>query len=215
VAYATAAAATALTGATSADAEIHYSGRVDVAFPSDADKSVAFPLARAGNSFTFIHTVNQGMGRAADFFRVGGVKSGSFVGSYPNFSAIYVFRIKDRNRYISAFPFSNAGGGGHVGTMVNAGRDSLRWRWDGGTGFVGFRFDNGSGMQYGWARVHMDRLDSNFSFTVLDYAWADPGDPIKAGQESSSTMETPNEGALGMLAIGAAGFALWRQRRTR
>jgi MYXO-CTERM domain-containing protein len=61
----------------------------------------------------------------------------------------------------------------------------------------------------------MDGPDSNFSFTVLDYAWADLGEPIKPGQRSSSEIVIPEEGSLGGLALGAVGIALWRQRRKR
>ncbi|CAN5484484.1 hypothetical protein BH18VER2_BH18VER2_05220 [soil metagenome] len=95
--------------------------------------------------------------------------------------------------------------------MIKGSYPGYHWRWHGGTGFVGFRFNNGSGNQYGWARVHMDRADSNFGFTVLDYAWADLGESIKPGQTSSAVAS--KEGSLGFLALGAAGVALWRQRR--
>jgi hypothetical protein len=44
VAYASASVATALTGASSLEAEIHYSGRVNVAFPPDENKSVALQV---------------------------------------------------------------------------------------------------------------------------------------------------------------------------
>ncbi len=213
LAYAGAGAATALTVATPVEAEIHYSGRVDTAFPPDQDKSVAFPLARPGNSISFIHTVNQGMGAAADFFLPKGLKSGAFVGSYPAFEYGYVFRIgrHNPNRYISAGPFVDG-----LGTMINAGRRSLHWPWHKADAFVGFRFDNGSGKQYGWARVRMDGADSNFSFTVVDYAWADPGESIKPGQTSNvAGAHATTEGSLGLLAIGAAGLATWRQGRRR
>ncbi|MBA3650720.1 MAG: hypothetical protein H0W66_04365, partial [Chthoniobacterales bacterium] len=76
-----------------------------------------------------------------------------------------------------------------------------------------FRFDNGAGTQYGWARVRMGGQNTNFAFTVLDYAWADPGEKIRPGQTSSSTGNAPVEGSLGVLALGAAGLTVWRQRR--
>jgi MYXO-CTERM domain-containing protein len=90
----------------------------------------------------------------------------------------------------------------------------MNWRWVGkGTDFVGFRFNPGAGRQYGWARVRMDGPVSDFSFTVLDYAWADPGEPIKAGQTSNSaSAPIPDQGSVGLLAAGAAGLALWRKR---
>ena len=50
LAYASAGAATALTGVSPAEADIHYSGRVDVSFPANENKSVALPLDQAGDS---------------------------------------------------------------------------------------------------------------------------------------------------------------------
>jgi MYXO-CTERM domain-containing protein len=81
-------------------------------------------------------------------------------------------------------------------------------------GFVGFRFDSGAGLQYGWARVRMMGLPEN-AFKVMDYAYADPGEPIRAGQTSSEVNEanTPGQGSLGLLALGAVGVTLWRRRR--
>ncbi len=216
LAYASAGAATALTGVSPAEADIHYSGRVDVSFPANENKSVALPLDQAGDSIIFERSINDG---AADFFGAAGLKSGAFLGSYPVFSYAYVWRIKNRNehRYISQGHFTNgAFGFGTLGTMIKGDRSSLNWRWHGkGTDFVGFRFNNGSGRQYGWARVRLDGSDSDFSFTVLDYAWADPGEPIKAGQTSSSAAAVmPDQGFLGLLAIGASGVALWRRRKS-
>jgi len=216
LAYAGAGAATALTGVSPAEADIHYSGRVDVSFPANENKSVALPLDQAGDSIIFERSINDG---AADFFGAAGLQSGKFLGSYPVFSYAYVWRIKNRNehRYISQGHFTNgAFGFGTLGTMIKGDRSSLNWRWHGkGTDFVGFRFNNGAGKQYGWARVRMDGPDSDFSFTVLDYAWADPGEPIKAGQTSSSAAAVmPDQGFLGLLAIGASGVALWRRRKS-
>lgn len=213
LAYAGAGVATALAGASPAEAEIHYSGRVNTVFPPDEDKSVKFPLDQAGDSISFVH----GPQGSSDFFGVRCPKSGAFLGSSgQGFEHYFVFRLRQRNgtHYISQGPFSSAGLGalGAFGTMVKGDRLSYDWRWDReGTGFVGFRFNNGSGNQYGWARVRMDGPDSKFSFTVLDYAWADLGEPIKPGQTSSAV--APKEGSLGFLALGAAGIARWRQRR--
>ncbi|MEO5717833.1 MAG: hypothetical protein ABIR29_04595 [Chthoniobacterales bacterium] len=85
-----------------------------------------------------------------------------------------------------------------------------------GIGFVGFRFDNGSGPQYGWARIRIDGSKNSNTFTVIDYAYGDPGDPIKAGQTSNDTAKSaPAEGSLGLLALGAAGLLAWRERRDK
>jgi MYXO-CTERM domain-containing protein len=215
LAYAGAGAATALAGASSVEAEIHYSGRVNVEFPPDEYKSVTFALDQPGDSIFFVRGQE-----SADFFGVRCPKSGAFIGSDGSgFEYYFVFRIRNQNRYISAGPFSAAGLGnfGAFGTMIKGDRGSLDWRWNRrATGFVGFRFNNGAGNQYGWARVRMDGPDSNFSFTVLDYAWADLGESIKPGQTSSSAnSDVTEESSLGLLAAGAAGVALWRQRRRR
>ena len=61
-------------------------------------------------------------------------------------------------------------------------------------------------------------------FEVVSYAYADPGEPIKAGQKSSveqapdqsSTEEqAPDQGSLGGLALGAIGLLAWRKNRSR
>ena len=220
LAYAGAGAAAALAGTSPAEAEIHYSGRVDVRFGANESKSAAFPLDQQGGSIFFARTLNGSQGAANDFFGAPRLKSGAFLGSYPGFEYAFVLRINNRNqnRYISQGHFTYGGFGfGNSGTMVRGDRSSQNWRWHGkGTDFVGFRFNSGSGVQYGWARVRMDGPDSNFSFTVIDYAWADPGEPIKAGQtSSSSSAATPKQGSLGLLALGAAGVALWRESRKR
>ena len=52
----------------------------------------------------------------------------------------------------------------------------------------------------------------NQNFRLLDYAWGDVGDRIKAGQTSSN--ETlPDKGSLGWLALGAIGLLALRKGR--
>jgi hypothetical protein len=46
------------------------------------------------------------------------------------------------------------------------------------------------------------------SFTMVDYAWADPGETILTGQ-------IPEPGSLGLLALGALGLVAWRKQRAR
>src|SRR6266478_2999453 len=53
LAYATASAATALAGSHSAEASIHYSGRLDVPFPPHGDTIHTFPLDQPGDSLFF------------------------------------------------------------------------------------------------------------------------------------------------------------------
>ncbi len=72
----------------------------------------------------------------------------------------------------------------------------------GDVGFIGFKFNNGSGDQYGWVRIKMGQCYDN-DFWLIDYAYADPGEPIRAGQTSSNEMVpeesnemVPDEGSL-------------------
>jgi hypothetical protein len=58
------------------------------------------------------------------------------------------------------------------------------------------------------------RAPIDHDFWLVDYAYADPGEPIRAGQTSSNEM-VPEEGSLGWLALGAAGLLAWRKSRSR
>jgi len=214
LAYAGAGAATSLTSVSSADAEIHYSGQVDVTLQHDDTKTVQFSL-EPGAFLLFRHDRDFSNDVGAAFFHAEGQNSGAFVGYFIGFEYAYVSRIKGGgNRYISQGYFIADKGGYYFGTMAKAGGKGGAWKKR-GTDFVGFRFNNGAGRQYGWARVHMGGQNRNFAFTVLDFAWADPGETIRPGQTSSDTNDALDEGGLGMLALGAAGIALWRRLRER
>ena len=58
------------------------------------------------------------------------------------------------------------------------------------------------------------RYPIDHDFMLVDYAYADPGEPIRAGQTSSNET-VPDESSLGWLAVGAAGLLAWRKRRSR
>ena len=96
--------------------------------------------------------------------------------------------------------------------MASGHNVSQQWT-DRGTGYVGFRFNNSAGYQYGWARVRVSGESEN-AFKVLDYAYADPGEHIRAGQRSSAE-QAPDEGSLSWLALGAVGLLAWRKSRSR
>jgi MYXO-CTERM domain-containing protein len=83
---------------------------------------------------------------------------------------------------------------------------------------IGFKFNNGTGVQYGWARLKMTEFpdyDPDFpdhNIELVDYAYADPGEKIVAGKMSESS--APTLQSLGALALGATALAAWRRRRS-
>lgn len=92
------------------------------------------------------------------------------------------------------------------GTMIFASGFTYSQFGTTGEAFVGFQFDVGAGTQFGWARVNMDSGVPENTFTVMDFAFADAGESIFAGQ-------VPEPGSLGLLALGALGLTSWRKRR--
>jgi MYXO-CTERM domain-containing protein len=193
-AYATAGAATALAGSQSVDAAIHYSGVLNVKFPPHRDRVHKFQLDQPGDFLSFAHFAS-----FPGHFAAYGIVSGYFRG-YTTSSRGHVSKLSF-GQEISA------------GYFVSYGGDMYQFG-DRGTGYVGFRFNNGAGIQYGWARVSTSG-QPGYAFIVRDYAYADPGEPIRAGQRSSSDEQAPDEGSLGWLALGAAGLLAWRKNRSR
>jgi hypothetical protein len=213
-AYATAGAASAFTCANSAEATIHYSGRIGKFFGSCNDKSVRFQLDQPGDSFRLRHSLQFGCtasyGGTAHFGilgRAGAAFAGFYCPSNPHVASVSNL---NRGQMISSRPFLARNSG------LLAGLGSCAGQFDSGDlGFIGFKFNNGSGDQYGWVRIRMATshpIDHNFR--LVDYAYADPGEPIRAGQTSSNEMVS-EEGSLGWLALGAAGLLAWRTRRSR
>lgn len=78
-----------------------------------------------------------------------------------------------------------------------------------GEGFMAVRWNDGADTFYGWVRVNMNGASEN-SFTVVDYAFAGPGESLMTGEGV-----VPEPGSLAGLALGAAGLAAWRRRRER
>jgi hypothetical protein len=211
-AYAAAGAATALGGINSADAEIHYSGLIDAKF---GNHTRTFQLDSAGPAaLQFRHNAHYystfEIDGGSDFFAVFyGAAAGYSVSCASNNSIGSVSRLA-RHDVISQRPFSSRAA--IMATVEGFGcgggpRGQFR---TGGMGFIGFRFNNGNGDQYGWARVKMGD-DSRHRFILLDYAYGDPGDQVRAGDLSAD--EAPKLESLGGLAIGAAGLLAWRRRR--
>ena len=209
--YAAAGAASALAGSNSLEAAIHYSGRLDVPF-ADAclDTVHTFQLDQPGDSFRLARYPYYCFA-GDDYFNIFGIASAAFRGRPGEKIVAYVSRLSFGQR-ISRGPFyQDAFGGRLVGTTTSS-FGHAQWT-RGGYGYIGFRFNNGAGVQYGWARIKMQK-GPEWRFKLVDYAYADPGESIKAGQTSSDE-RAPDQGSLGWLALGAVGLLAWRKSRSR
>ncbi len=100
--------------------------------------------------------------------------------------------------------------GGSMAVELKANYPNGKFHSPGDGQYIGFKFNAGAGSQYGWVQVDMVGEAHN-AFTILDYAWADPGETIHAGDGQP----VPEPGSLGLLATGALGLMLWRWKRKR
>lgn len=171
-AYATASAATALGCATSAEADITYSGLINQHFDAPVGEfSSAYFFLDPEHYFIPNHS---GYGAAGFQFGAGAIAGFSvFRGgsSYKNYASKLSF-----GQNLSTRPFVRSS------AILARGDGNGNSQWPApGTGFVGFQFNGGAGLQYGWARIKMDGAPRN-SFTLVDYAFGDVGDRIVAGQ---------------------------------
>jgi hypothetical protein len=210
-AYATAGAASAFTCANSAEATIHYSGIIHEYFGPYGIRSAHFQLDQPGDSFRLRHSLTFTSSGFAHFGILGRSRA-SFAGFYcPNHPHVASVSKLNRGELVSGKPFL----GRESGLLAHFG-GRCRGQFDyGEVGFIGFKFNNGSGDQYGWVRIQFGNwYPVNEDFWLADYAYADPGEPIRAGQTSSNEM-VPDKGSLGWLALGAVGLLAWRKSRSR
>ena len=76
---------------------------------------------------------------------------------------------------------------------------------------IGFRFDSGRGLQYGWASVLVDFDGGQTALTIQQWAYeSEPDTAVAAGQ-----VNAPASGlaALTLLGLGAAGLRRHRRRK--
>lgn len=203
VAYATAGAATALVGVYSAEGDIHYSGPINQTFNAapGGTASAFFQLGAAGNAINPVHIRTSSGTLGAAFWNVTGVVSGAIAG-YAASGYNYASRLILGQGINSRFFVLNS-----ASLAVGNGYPHSQWLAT-GIGFIGFRFNGGSGMQYGWAQINMNEGVPGNSFTLIDFAYGDLGDLITAGQTA-----IPEPGSLGLLALGGLGLVAWRRHR--
>jgi len=212
LAYAAAGAATSLGGAQSAEAEIHYSGVINAPLGNEpGDLHISIPLR---------HSVRLKFNERTydlDFTIEGAAVSSSFCGYQGRFGTSYVSRLS-QGVVISTCSFL-PGNRLDFGFMLTQFPYSGGPFYEKGIGFIGFRFNNGAGMQYGWVRVRMPGpIYFQARFLLVDCAWGDPGDQVRTGQTSlagDQVEAVPDQGSLGLLALGGAGLMAWRRRAKR
>jgi hypothetical protein len=190
----------------SAEADITYSGVLNQPFADSnptgpGGHALAFFSLGPNASFGLIHGALGPSTNYAGFYLIGAVSAmfrGSAVGNY---------------RYPSRLATGiNVSTGTFVQNVSNSFAATLAYQFvagnfrDPGIGFVGFKFDGGAGTQFGWLRLQMNGAANGNTFTLVDYAFADPKEQIATGQ-------IPEPGSLGLLALGGAGLLAWRKRR--
>jgi hypothetical protein len=221
--YAIAAGATAAGAIATAEAEIHYSGPVDYKFQgSSTFKTHRFPLSRGAYLIGAINHVTW-IGYDYAYFGVANARLSNSVRGPGNVSGFCHVAALPGRSVVSAGEFSRAG----LRATMQDDCTCPDWQ-DRGTYYVGFRFNDGGGQQYGWARIRWGGCPAN-DFIVKDYAWGDIGDQIKTGQRQLHEDETQvapqaaksddaappadSRGSLGLLALGAVGLQAWRAKR--
>jgi hypothetical protein len=211
-AYATAGAATAFACAETAEASIHHvvSGQTFGGGSSSVIKT--FALDQPGDKFSLAWGPVGLYSAGFAAFRAQALVSTHFVGNaYGPYR--YPFKLAS-GQAIAGGPFVQKNGPYRFGTLaISGGKYSSHWLGGPGTtGFVGFEFNGGAGAQYAWARILLDTGPNKNYFTLVDYAWGDPGDIFNAGD---LTPAVPEPATIGLLALGAVGVTALRKRRAK
>lgn len=189
-------------GASSAAAQIIYSGVVDLAIPATTNGlylnvvTGANNLPAGGTGATVPGwDINLWSSTGLGFFNPAAPAGGVYVVTAPGFAA-------------NLAPGTLIGGASSFGAGTSA--NTAQWNLNSSDNLFGFRFvdqDNGSTLHYGWGRISLGPTINDTARVLVEYAFeATPGMAIPAGV-------VPEPGTFGMLGLGVAGMALWARRR--
>jgi len=218
ISYAMAGAATTLTGGNSAEAEIHYSGIVNIKLSGLAQASL--PLSNGASLAFYLFGGLPSFYLQTGSFLIKGAVSGAAHARYGRDSRPNVANMQ-AHREVEIRKFRSVAGDPGRGNLFSYGGGEFTppGFGPGIRGFIGFRFNVGNGPQYGWARIHTERYGPHgqVRYIVGDYAWADVGERILTDQKASLPEANANSdsGFLGQLAFGWQGLEAWRQVRAR
>ena len=197
-----AAAGAFLAAAGPADASVVYgvvdSGTVGI------NSGISVPIG--GASFYFFNTVIPNSGKVSHYGMLYSVKKGALKVNSTFLTSAVNFPKKEL-----------VGPGGTLGTygilfrhiVYDTGKTANAGKFGPSGGYLGIIINPSLGITYyGW--LHIDSVAADFSsYHIADWAYQDDGTPIAAGY----TVPEPTSSALALIAMGAAGLAIYRKRK--
>lgn len=198
------------------EASIVYSGPVNIAVPATATGGfINLVTFAVGTSYAAVNGGNA----AAPALNLWGT-SASRAWLYPTSSGVNRFVSDASNNPLELSAGASIGLTSIYGTttepnsLTPSGGSGV---WTGGTtGYLGFRFLNGSLVEYGWAQIFVPvgAPTSTNPIRLLGLAFENTGLGILAGQTSTSAVPE-NGNTLALLAAGcvASGAFAWRRRK--
>lgn len=224
----TAAASSVMAMSASVDATVIYSGLQNISMPGGAANNFAVDInGDLVNDFSFyLFSTN-----ASGGYTYAAVNGG------PNNNGV---AFNGAGLFAANLDFGDiVGGGGQIFVengnqnmilrSVNSAGVNPLGKWGAtSTGIVGGKINVGGNSFFTWIRIALTEGNGAApkppaDITVIDWAWEDSGAAIIAGVTSgnppppsppTTTSPVPLPGSLGLLAMGVAGLAAFRKRRT-